>query len=206
MIDNPCLESGNMEPELRAKAKEVVKALESAIAAEATQRRVPRALLPALMPCNVLCALTKQYFHLVFTNKNAGQLPMQVWIDSRDNPIPLSSEHEFMMQYAVYELGFDNPRVFYESATVLDLSGNERDELIRVAGADYVRLTMDELSRPRALAGYEGLQPILDAFSTDHPKFDRNVFIAMRFRGTEQFAEIDRAVRDSLAVYHCCPK
>ena len=42
---------------------------------------------------------------------------------------------------------------------------------------------------------------MLDAFSGDHPSYERNVFIAMRFRGTEQFVEIDRALRESFAKY-----
>lgn len=201
MIDNPCVESGNMAPNLRAKARELLKALESAIAAEAAQRRIPRALLPALMPSNVLCALSKEHVSVVFTSKNAGQLPRQVWIDVRDKPIPGSSESEFLVNYAVYELGFENPRAFQASASMLDLSGSDRDELIRAEAADYVNLMTEELSRPRAIAGYEGLQPLLDAFSIDHPKFDRNVFIAMRFRSTEQFAEIDTAVRDGLRAF-----
>ena len=41
-------------------------------------------------------------------------------------------------------------------------------------------------SRVQALLGYEGLQTCLDAFSNDHPKFDRNVFLAMRFHEGKQ--------------------
>jgi hypothetical protein len=88
MIDNPCLESGNMEPDVREKAKSFLKALESAIAVEAARQGVPRAFLPALMPCNVLCVLTQEQFHAVFTSENAGQLPRQVWTDSRTHTIP----------------------------------------------------------------------------------------------------------------------
>ena len=101
----------------------------------------------------------------------------------------------------MYELGFKSPKAFNGSSRVLDLAGGERSELILAEATEYVRLTIAELSRPRALAGYEALQPVLDAFSADHPKFEQNVFVAMRFRGNEQFTEIDRAVREALAAY-----
>ena len=190
-----------MEPEIRGKAKHYLRMLEQAIAAEAKQRSVPRGVLPALLPCNVLCVLTKEFLHVIFTNKNAGQVPRQVWIDSRERPIPSQPEHEFFFNYAVYELGFEAPRSYYESAKLLDASTSEWHDAVKLTAEQYVKLIMDELTRPRALPGYEGLQPLLDAFSADHPDFDKNVFIAMRFRGTEQFEEIDRSLRESLSRY-----
>jgi hypothetical protein len=53
----------------------------------------------------------------------------------------------------------------------------------------------------KAIAGYEGLQPYLDAFSFDHPSADKNVFIAMRFRDGKQFAEIHQTIKRVLAEY-----
>jgi hypothetical protein len=52
----------------------------------------------------------------------------------------------------------------------------------------------------KAIPGYEGLQPFLDAFAVDHPNRD-NVFIAMRFRQGRQFVEIHQAIKTGLARY-----
>jgi hypothetical protein len=55
--------------------------------------------------------------------------------------------------------------------------------------------------RPTAIAGYEGLQTLLDRFAEDHPDFEKNVFIAMRFRSSKQFDEITNAIRSALSLY-----
>jgi hypothetical protein len=53
----------------------------------------------------------------------------------------------------------------------------------------------------KAIPGYKSLQPLLDSFSRDHPDFEKNVFIATRFRSGKQFSEIHQAVKTGLAKY-----
>jgi len=49
--------------------------------------------------------------------------------------------------------------------------------------------------------GHEALQSALDGFARDHPDFDKNVFIAMRFRSGKQFSDIHKAIKTGLAKY-----
>jgi hypothetical protein len=193
MIDNPCRVSGDMDDALKSSAEAFLLELEDAVAAEVSTRNMPRALFPVLMPCNVLCVLTQTHFHVIFTNEDAGGLPQQIWLDRRDRTGPHAPEEESLMRYAFYEFGFRNPRAFNTPSNALGLVGDQRKDLVRAEAEDYVKLRIAELTKPRCFPGYEALQPMLDAFSGDHPRFERNVFIAMRFRGTEQFVEIDRA-------------
>jgi len=52
-----------------------------------------------------------------------------------------------------------------------------------------------------APSGHEALQPHLDRFGSDHPVYEKNVFIAMRFRTAKQFADIHQAIQLGLAKY-----
>jgi hypothetical protein len=190
-----------MDDALKSSAEAFLLELEDAVAAEVSTRNMPRAFFPVLMPCNVLCVVTQTHFHVIFTSEDAGGLPRQIWLDRRDRTSSHAPEEESLMRYAVYEFGFKSPQAFNTPSSALSLSGDQREDLVRAEAADYVEVRIAELTTPRCFPGYEALQPMLDAFSGDHPRFERNVFIAMRFRGTEQFVEIDRALRESFAKY-----
>lgn len=125
MISNMCSEGGDMPPDVREKAKVYFRQLEQAILDEVNERRLPQGVFPALRPCNFLCVLTQKYLHAVFTVDNAGQLPLQVWIDSRDKPIPTDPEYEFVQTLAAYQLGFKNFFPFYEDAATLDAAAQQ---------------------------------------------------------------------------------
>ena len=181
MISNMAAESGDMPPDVRDKAKQYFEKLEAAIVQAVDERRFPRGIFPALRPCNFLCILSQRFVHAVFTVDDAGQLPMQRWIDSRNRTIPSDPEYKFVSQYARYELGFRNGFPFYEAAGILDADEDAQLESARTAAREYVEIVMKELTRPKAIAGYEGLQPALDAFSADYPRVDKKVFMSMPF-------------------------
>lgn len=75
------------------------------------------------------------------------------------------------------------------------------DASIQAAAHNHVR----EVERGNALGklgdleGVAHLEPHLRQFLTDHPDFDRNVFVMMRFTDTPQMKEIYSAIRDTLA-------
>jgi len=100
---------------------------------------------------------------------------------------------------AVSELGFSNPTLLYFEASVLEASDVVREHVIDRVARQHVEELFKAATRPRAIFGYEGLQPLLDRFSEDHPEFGKNVFLAMRFRSTKQFLEIHEAVKSGLA-------
>lgn len=51
------------------------------------------------------------------------------------------------------------------------------------------------------LPSFQPFERGLDRFRKDHPDFEKSVFIAMRFRGTEQFKGIEKILRDTVAKY-----
>ncbi len=201
MIDNVAVSGGNMELSLQARALGYLKELEAAIRTEADARRIPPGLVEALRPCNTLCAVSDRYMYVVFTAKNAGQVPLQAWLDGRGREIGNEPNPASALNVAVGRHGFEDPKVFYVDVAQLDFVGDERQSALKEEAKGCMDIVERILKRTIALGGYEYLQSTLDAFSSDHAKFECNVFLAMRFRQTEQFEQIDTALRTSLRQY-----
>lgn len=198
MLGSGSMMDCDMPADLMQKARGVCASFEKAVAQEVERRHLPRALFPALLPCNILCLTDSKLLHVAFTHINAGGLPRQIWRDWRSKS-PLSTLQ--IAQSAVSELGFVNPTILYFDAVVLGLADSVRDEVTEQVAKQHVEEVFKAATRPRAISGYEGLQPLLDRFSEDHPTFDSNIFIAMRFRPGKQFFEIHEAVKSGLAKY-----
>jgi len=180
------------------KARGVCASFEKAVAQEVERRKLPPALFPALLPCNLLCLVDPKHLHIAFTNINAGGLPRQIWRDFRSKGTFLPAQ---IAQSAVSEVGLVNPTLLYFDAIVLEAPETVRDEVAERVAKQHVEEVFTAATRPRAIPGYEGLQPTLDRFSVDHPDFEKNVFIAMRFRIGNQFMEIHEAVKSGLVKY-----
>jgi hypothetical protein len=187
-----------MPNDLMQKAQGVCASFEKAVAQEVQRRNLPPAMFPALLPCNLLCLADSKLLHVAFTHINAGGLPRQIWRDWRSKGTLSALQ---VAQSVVSELGFVNPMLVYFDAVVLGVSDSVRDEVTERIAKQHVEEIFKAATRPRAIPGYEGLQPFVDAFSQDHPDFGKNVFIAMRFRPGKQFVEIHDAVKSGLAKY-----
>jgi hypothetical protein len=198
MLGSGSMMESDMPPELMQKARNLCTAFEKAVAEEVQRRKLAPALFAALQPCNLLCVADGKLLHVVFTNINAGGLPRQIWRDFRGK-VSLSPAQ--VVQAAVAEVGFVNPTLLCFDAVVLEASDAVRDEVASRVAKQHVEEVFVMATRPRAISGYEGLQPFLDKFYDDHPDFEKNVFIAMRFRAAKQFAEIHDAVISGLAKY-----
>ena len=188
----------DMPSELMQKVRSVCASFEKSVAQEADRRKLPPALFPALLPCNLLCVVDARLLHIAFTNVNAGGLPRQIWRDFRAKGTLTPQQ---VQQAAVSEAAFVTPTLLTFNALLLDETESVRDEVTRRVAGQHVEEVFVAATRPRAIPGYEGLQPILDKFSGDHPDSNMNVFIAMRFRPGKQFLEIHQAVKSGLLRY-----
>jgi hypothetical protein len=198
MLGSGAMVDCDMPADLMQKVQGVCASFEKAVAHEVRSRNLPRAMFSALLPCNLLCLVDAKLLHIAFTHINAGGLPRQIWQDWRSKN-PLTSLQ--VGQSAVSELGFVNPTVLYFDAVVLGAPDSVREEATERAARQHVEGVFKAATRPQTIPGYEGLQPLLDRFSDDHPDFSKNVFIAMRFRPGKQFLEIHEAVKSGLAKY-----
>ena len=198
MLGSGAMMYSDMPADLMQKVESVCAAFEKAVEKEVRRRNLPPAMFPALLPCNLLCIADSKLLHVAFTNINAGGLPRQVWRDRRSKGTLSILQ---VAQAAVAELGFVSPTLLCFDAVVLEAPDLVRDEVATRVAKQHVEEIFQAATRPRAIPGYEGLQPFLDAFSVDHPEFEQNAFIAMRFRPGRQFLEIHDAVKSGLSKY-----
>lgn len=104
---------------------------------------------------------------------------------------------------AVHELGFTNleTSVITFKKSIYDLEEGIFEKVIENTAQQFVLDAAKVIDKPRAIQGYEGMQSHLDKFSTDHPVFDKNVFVAMRFEVSDQHVEIFKTITDVLAEF-----
>lgn len=186
-----------MQPDIQQKITKFGFLFDKVLQSEVERRKVIPAVVPAVLPCNLLCVLDQKLLHFVFTP--AGGLPNQIFVDRRTEGIILSGKR--VVDSSVLELGFVNPSGVHFDARILDQPEILQLSSIEQTAKELVDACIKAATRPRAIPGYEGLQPFLDAFSQDHPDFAKNVFIAMRFRPGKQFVEIHDAVKSGLGKY-----
>jgi hypothetical protein len=198
MLGSGSMMDSDMPNELMTKARAVCYSFEQAVAQEVERRHLPPAMFPALLPCNLLCLVDSKLLHIAFSHINAGGLPRQVWRDRRVKGPLLPVQ---VAQAAVAEVGLVGPTLLYFDATVLEVPDPVRNEVCERVAKQHVEEVFKASTRPRANPGYEGLQPYLDIFSNNHTEYEKNVFIAMRFRSGKQFIEINDAIKSGLAKY-----
>ena len=187
---------GNMDMSVQQKVTKFGFLFDNALRAEIQLRGISPAIVPAALTCNLFCILDARLLHFVLVPSQGT--PNQIFIDRRLEA-PISPKQA--VDAAVRELGFVNPSGMSFDAKLLDLP-----EALQLQSADktakqLVTRCIKRATRPSAILGYEGLQALIDAFSDDHPEFDKNVFIAMRFRTSKQFLEIHSAVKAGLSKY-----
>ena len=186
-----------MPADLQQKARQVCWQYEKAIETEVRSRNLVPGVFPALSPCNLLVILDTQNLYVAFTHLNAGGMPRQIWIDKRT----ATFSPQQVLNSAVAEIGMAGPSLFHISAAALNMTPEAREPAIKQAALSYVGDIFRALTRPKVLAGYEGLEKLLDRFMDDHPALEKNVFVAMRFRSAPHFAEVFSAIKIGLASY-----
>ena len=163
---------------------------------QARAMNLPTAKIHGTTPSNVIAVMDSQRLYLVFERTNN---PMVTFLmrDMRGHKVTV----EDIAAFGGQEIGMTSPAsVAFDLSVVNGDDGAKRAAAKHVA-ADLLAQAKVMLNKPRTLAGFEGLQPLLDAFSTDHPNFDKNVFVAMRFADTEQNKAIWQAIDDTLKRY-----
>lgn len=198
MLTGAAYVQGNMPSDIRQKVMRLCSSFDSMVQAEVQRLGLPPALVAAALPCNLFCLLDQKTLHVVLTSLNVGGMPRQVFIDRRQEA-PLQPQQ--VLASAVGELGFQSPYALYFGSRILDAADGEQRPVIETVAKQHVQDCIKAAKLPRAIPGYEGLQPLLDRFSEDHAEFDKNVFIAMRFRSGKQFLEIHEAAKSGLAKY-----
>ena len=144
--------------------------------AEIQKRGISPAIVPAALTCNLFCILDARSLHFVVVPSQGT--PNQIFIDRRlEAPISPSQA----VEAAVKELGFVNPSGISFDAKLPDLP-----EALQLQSADktakqLVTRCIRRATRPSAIQGYEGLQPLIDSFSDATPSLIKTCSLPCAF-------------------------
>jgi len=159
-------------------------------------RGLPRHASPLFQPWGLIVAV--QSTNILVTFLSQSGMPDILFLDLRGRP-PLSIK-DFSSQVAAER----NAPI--AAAFVLDAIGTSPE----TQAATRTRIAIQQvnevdrklvLGRLGDLSGFTHLEPQLRAFLADHPDPDKNVFIMMRFIGTDQFTDLHRAITTTLAAH-----
>lgn len=156
---------------------------------------------PFAKPSNFLAVLNPNEIHLVVDDLAIGGIPNHTYMDRRhESPIlPLDA----VIGAAVREFGFKEPMgVTLPFSSITDDQSGRRTSLKpfaqMICQEIKKRLLIQRIQVPR---GYEHFSRYLPNFLNDHPNFEKNVFLMMRFRTGQQYQEIHSAIKDEMAKY-----
>ncbi|OLT44656.1 hypothetical protein BJF86_11940 [Serinicoccus sp. CNJ-927] len=163
-----------------------------AVAAQLDQAGLRRHDSPLFRPFSILVVRDAEKV-LVGLAKPSGT-PSQWWIDEPGQRFAPDAAREFLEEQQGLEVTV---------ITQLPHSTKQIDDrVIDVSAAMHIESLLEgrKLQSLGDLAGVEHLKPHLETFLVDHPRYERNVFVMMRFANTPQHDEIYQTVRDALAA------
>jgi len=198
MFDLPYTGGGDIPNDVWQKAVNLPTLFKEAVETFVGQYHISRAAVPALQSCNVWAVLDAKQLHIAFSNVNAGGLPRKTYKDARAKG---AFTPEVIRDAAAHQVGLIDPTVVSFPSVLIDSSDDQQRQAAQERGKSYVDALYTLLTKPSTLPGYETLQGLLDVFLKDHPDFDRNVFIGMRFRDEGHFKEIHDSIKQALANF-----
>jgi hypothetical protein len=197
MISGVAAAQGDLPLDKQQQVAQLCRLFEDRVREEVSAQKLMPIAFPALFPCQILCVVDAAQVHVVFSNTNVGGVPLQLW---RSLPNETLTPQQ-VEAAAVAEMGFQNSQAFHVTVHALKAPPELQRNLMNRLAQEYVNRTVKELSKPKAIEVYRDLQPLLDRFTSDHPDWEKNVFIAMRFTDAAHFAAVHQAIKDGLAVY-----
>jgi len=180
---------GDLPEEDRAAARIALDGFAGFVAGELAARRMARHLSPLWKPWQLLVAKQGTKFAAVFTSVSGG-LPDMRWIIVTGGVLSASS----LAKFAETELGW-SPSLAVEWEGPKGMA-----ELQEQAAAHVDQLQQQlDLGKLGDLSGLEHLVVPLRTFIKDHPLYERNVFVMMRFADHPTLVGAYQAVKSALA-------
>lgn len=190
---------GNLPQIETQKVRQTLKQFSDVVYRELVGLGIGRAHMPFVGTTNFISILDKTALHLVIDNVPVNGPPTHQYIDMRE----YLSSLESWIQTAIHEFGYQRPIGISFPATSIEPSDPMRENAFREV-AKKIQSNVEEslkVARVNLPNGYEHYSQYLDSFLKDHPVFDRNVFLMMRFDEGEHFIEIEKSVRKEADKY-----
>tara|TARA_R110000787_G_scaffold453_1_gene1719 strand:+ start:4667 stop:5590 length:924 start_codon:yes stop_codon:yes gene_type:complete len=187
--------NNHINEEERAKVDAVIRVIGKLIAIEVQRRNLPPSKINGTNPSNVAAVLDPKFLHIVYERIFTGTSSVLMM------GVPDGSlfSIEDVASFGGRELGMTFPSGISIPREILDQNEATQEATLTKLISNLIGEGEKKLNKPQAIKGFESSQPLLDSFSDDHPNFERNVFVAMRFADTPQNAEIWKAISETLA-------
>jgi hypothetical protein len=185
---------GNLAPEVQAQIRVLLNAWADRVAVLLATTRLPLASSPIFKPWNLVVMVDAEKVIAVFSALQGGMAAIQ-WLDQGSQLVP----PEALVRDVQTQLGHDvrtwisfpktalNPD---QAASSIDAAATQH--LIEVERAN-------RLGRLGDLTGMAHLESFLRTFLDDHPHPEKNVFVMMRFRESDQLRAVHDTIRSALA-------
>lgn len=189
-----------MAPELIASVKAALDALGDSVREQFPQRGMSPVCSPLFKPWNLYVIADREKVMVFITPLSGGVAGLQFV----DQPVPVLPIGLVSQQL---QMSLGQHPTFAASIPRGQLSKTkELAETVKQIASDHLEAVerANRLGRVGDLTGLQHLEPGLRTFLDDYPRFDRNVFIMMRFLKSDQFSEIHEAIVRSLQTrgYH----
>jgi len=179
-------------PAIQSVLDEVATAVESGLSAIG----LPRHASPLFRPWNLAVVRDPDKFLVVFAP--GGGMPSLYWIEQAARLAATA-----LADWARNEQGWD----VAVSMTLPLPNDPARGALVSEAAQEHVAAVEQQqaLGKLGDLKGLPHLVPHLREFLRDHPDYDRNVFLMMRFAPTPQLSAVHAAIQKTLSDlgFHC---
>ena len=128
MLTGARLTGGNLNQEDLTKVNALLEEFETIITEEVTRRQLRRAVVRAMLPCNLFVILDQELLH-VGAEKASG-MPTVTYLDHKASRFSLQQVYEA----ARWEFGYENPFVFSIAASLLQSDpASRRPALMQIA-------------------------------------------------------------------------
>ncbi|KZF07764.1 hypothetical protein A2J03_22245 [Rhodococcus sp. EPR-157] len=183
----------NMDDDEMAIAKRLLDQFADAVAVELTARGFRSTHSLIFRPCSIAFLRDVDKKVLAFARTGGAGTPSRFWLHHDDETVPDSVAFLDMLQNEYdWNIGLQ-----------VDLPGNPPSvDAITQAAAHHA----EEVSRSMTFAQLgdtshvRHLDEHLKTFLADHPSYDRNVFVMMRFNNSPQLEEVFKTIKDTLAA------
>ena len=174
----------------------ICKATGEEIFEQATQRGVSLVQLNGTSPSDVIVLLGRTQI-LVGFQKAQSQSTSVIYHADRNTDF----SHDELKMNAQHHLGLSNMSILTVPTSLIGKTVPEVRTYLRDVISEFISEFVKRQNMPRAPIGYTHMQESLDRFMQDHPEFDRNVFVAMRFTETVQHRAIWSAISEELSTF-----
>ena len=189
---------GDIPNDIWKKIKRLSTYFKNEVAEEGGRFNLSPHVLRIFQPCNALAILDNEHIYFAFSEINAGGMPRKNWKDMRQQGTLTFDDFRAL---AIQEASLVNPLVLSFGSDIIDKPEDKQIAAARDIARRYVQEINDDLTRLPLPKGYEYLRSNVDKFCNDHPEYEKNVFIGMRFRTEPHFGEIHKAISGTLSKY-----